>query len=438
MRRLVLAILVGGLISSHANAALASAQELFGFGSRSPGMAGGCIALSEGFEAVYANPAGLAWTPRQSFAFGYMRTDMFLEARGADGALQDAQAVERPGGLSFGAAVPLPLPGDWNDRFHLGVGLYIPDSDLIQAHVPAPFEPGFPIIGNRANTLGIHAAGAVRVTDWLRLGAGVKVLARLIGDIQVSPNVVGQLSSSIVDELKSTWALLAGVTVGPFDGFRVAAAFRGEEVGSFSLPIRADLGDAFPIEVPTIRIQGVAQYDPRSIALATSWSPGAWLATEASVTFKQWSRHPEPIETATPGAEAPPPIGLEDTLSLRLSAETTGSLAPLWRWEARLGYGFEPAPAPAQRGPNNHLDNDRHIAALGASFTRVFPSEAEDDERTVTLHLFAQHHLLTRRRHIKDTTLHVESPGWLDNAGLPWIESSGHVLTTGAGLEVGF
>ena len=438
MTRLILALLSGWFITLHAAPAFASAQELFGFGSRSPGMAGGTVALSEGFEALYANPAGLAWTSRKSFAFGYTRTDMFLDARSGSGGVGDAARVDRPGGITFGTAVPLPLPGAWNHRFHLGIGLYIPDSVLIQARVPAPYEPGFPIVGNRANTLGIHAAGAVRITDWLRMGAGVKVLARLIGDIRISPNIVGQLSSSIVDELKSTWALLAGITLGPFEGVRVAAAYRGEEVGSFSLPIQTDLGEAFPIEVPTIRIRGVAQFDPRTVALASSWSPGSWLQTEASVTFKQWSRHPEPIETATQAAVAPPPISLEDTFSWRLSAESGGALHPLWRWEARIGYGFEPSPVPGQSGPSNHLDNDRHISAIGASFSRLFPSDEGESDRSITVHLFVQHHLLSPRRHVKDPSLSASSPGWVDNAGAPWIESSGQILTTGAGLEVAF
>ena len=43
-----------------ASTATASPLDLFGFGGRSPGMAGTGVALSTGYDSVYLNPAGLA------------------------------------------------------------------------------------------------------------------------------------------------------------------------------------------------------------------------------------------------------------------------------------------------------------------------------------------------------------------------------------------
>ena len=69
MRRLALAALFYAIAS---NSAPASEPERFGFGMRSPAMAGTGTATADDYEATYENPAGLAFSPHRRLTIGYV------------------------------------------------------------------------------------------------------------------------------------------------------------------------------------------------------------------------------------------------------------------------------------------------------------------------------------------------------------------------------
>ena len=71
----------------------ASAIDLFGYGARGMAMGGAVAASVAGHAAVYYNPARLAFDEQLSFAVGYQRAAISLEAQGEAWPALDAPAL---------------------------------------------------------------------------------------------------------------------------------------------------------------------------------------------------------------------------------------------------------------------------------------------------------------------------------------------------------
>ena len=420
--------------------ARASSQDLYGYGARGPAMAGANTALCAGWESIWYNPAGLVADRQRTFAFGYQTGIPRLEVSG--GALGEGRRpddLDKAGGIVIGASLPLPLPDPMTERIFLGMGLYIPDAVLISANVPAPYTPRFAIIGSRANTLAVQLGGAVRITDWLAAGAGVRVIASLSGSIDVAPNVFGRLGSKVSDELLAEYSLHAGVLLGPIEGVRFGVAYRGEQRADFSVPLTADLGATFPLDVPDMNIEGTAQFDPQQVAMGLAWDPVPWLSAEVGVVWRQWSAYPEPVANTTPSMPAQPPPGFVDTWSPRVGVEGRLALDDAWELEGRAGYLYEPTPVPEQRGSNNFLDNDRHGWSLGVGGRFGLRDDGGAEELVLRADLYVQHQLLVERtNHKRGGTNGAEAQVLEGNGGWPSITTSGDLLSVGGALTVGF
>ena len=108
------------MMCTFASSALASSQDLFGYGVRCPAVAGACLTETGSFENT---------TPtRREFARGSIRRNLLcritrLSISGWTG-IQSAIIPERSGGLSFGTTFTLPLPGWGKDRLALGLGMF--------------------------------------------------------------------------------------------------------------------------------------------------------------------------------------------------------------------------------------------------------------------------------------------------------------------------
>lgn len=415
-----------GLFIGTPQRAEGSAQDLFGFGVVCPGMANACLTRPQGIEGAYYNPAGLSGVKEKTVSFSYMSAFYGVKTSGLGEAASSHTDLTRSGGLAFGAAVPLPLPLPVGKAISFGIGMYIPDESLIRAQIPSPGTPWYPVIGNRANTLGVQAGIAVAPTRWLHLGLGVKVLAELVGEIGVSPGPTGILASTIRDELQTTLSPLAGITVFPFSEVRFSVVYRGEERGAFSLPIRADLGDEFPLQIPEVTIEGLAQYDPQQSALGVRWEPHSHFSVEWNVQWRNWSAYPTPITNATPAASPQEPPKFSDTFSPRMGVEGLIGLSPSASLAYRGGYGYEPSPAPEQNAANNHLDSDRHVLGVGFGLAWEF-----GDRSSLQIDAFFQEHLLVERTHTKPSDSD-------DTPKIGPMTTQGMIHVMGMGLQVGF
>lgn len=420
MRRLLqlAASVLAGVVVHAAVPAAASPVDLFGLGARGQAMAGAVDSTASGFEAAYYNPAGLAWDARPSFALGYQSASFSLDVNGVEQATRDAPV------LTIGFGVPLPLGGALEDRLALGLAFAIPQSSILIADIARPGDPTFIVVENRAQTVSVLGCLAVRVTDWLSVGAGALALAELSGDIAVAPNDEGKLGTRVKDELRADYAFIAGLSVRPEPWLSFGLTWRSQSTARFSLPITADLGEDFGIPLPRLDITGTAQYDPAEAALGVGMRPTPWLLVALSGVWQRWSAFPLPIGyTAVPEGTPPqPPPNFHDTVSVRLGLEGDFPIDGELRVLPRLGASLEPTPVPDQTGFHNHLDGDRVVLTLGVGMV-LGP---------LHLDLAGQVHLLGERESAKDPAL-VTDPA--ANPGAPSITSAGTILV--GNLQIG-
>lgn len=359
-RALLIVVALVGLPST----AAASVPDLFGYGPRGLAMASTLTATASGWESVYYNPAGLGFGERPTFALGFQRTEHFLTI---DGASVDTPATSA---ITIGLQVPLPFGGVLEDRLAIGFGFVIPQAAVLLADIPRPGAPRFVRVQARAETVSLMGALGIKIIDELSIGAGFVALSELSGAIEVAPNDAGRIGSSVRDELIADFSPIVGVMAKPLPTVSMGLVYRDESVAEFALPIKADLGDQFPLPVPELQIEGIAQYDPTEIAFAVAVRPRPELLVAVDWVWEQWSRYKNPLAfTAVPDdhPEQPPAV-FSDVVALRMAFELDAHAGPV-RLTPRLGFAVEPTPVPEQVGFHNYLDSTRLVTSSGLSLS---------------------------------------------------------------------
>lgn len=416
---------------SLAGPARAGNQDLYGFGARGPALGGAAIAFPRGFEAIYYNPAGLIMGGDRAFSIGFQATRFDLSIRSprpADVAgLADEDTVS---GVTLGIDVTIPLTGALEDRFAIGLALYIPSQTLLSARLPQVGTPQFSLVADRARALSISAALAIKITEWLRIGGGVRVLAGLGGFIRAGPTELGNLGSDVEDELVARYAGVFGVQANPHPNVSIGAVVRTALGGDFQLPVVADLGGDLPLAVPEINIEGMAVWDPLQVALHVGYRPFDELSIEVGATWKHWSAMPTPIENGTVSVPAQQALDFSDTVVARIGIESEHVVATHYHLAARAGYAYEPSPVGEQTGQHTYLDSDRHIASLGLGAGYETCSGFR-----VQLDLYGQLHIMTPRTFEKVLELDG-AVGITDSPAFPWIGHEGTIFSFGAVVEV--
>lgn len=398
--------------------AAASPLELFGFGGRSPGLAGAGVASSEGYDAVFLNPGGLGLASRKRATVGGMYGDFALSMDGAD------TGTESAGGLVIGGAVPMPLGGAARDRVGIGFGFHIPTVAINRARAPYPGEPVFTLLESRSHVIAMQFAVGVKLDERWSVGAGIMALAVLRGGIDVTTDGSGRFTTQSEQRLQTRFSPVVGARWRWRDDVDLGAVFRAPSRSDYDIRVTNDLADVLPVTLPEIRIAGAAQYDPLTVAVEAAWRARPGLTVTGHLAWARWSAFPYPTlnpTVGTPPQEAP---DFHDTAIPRLAVEHTrralgGTVS------ARAGYAFLWSPAGEQTGRQSLLDNHRHLVATGLGL--AWPG------RLVPLHLDAwvQLHALVPRRHAKD------SGRFLPGEDVPFdvLDTGGRVVV--GGLTVG-
>ena len=330
---------------------------MFGMGARTPGMGATGVADAEGYDATYTNPAGLVAPTNRRLTLGYVHAGYQFSLDGAH------RPVDETDGILLGADLPIPLGWILRDRVALGLGFYFPFGVINRARAPYPDEPRLALLDSRTQVVSVLVAAGVRVHERVDIGVGVLALAALVGTISIQP--VGTRITTVAEEqLTTSFSPIIGARVRALRWLTLGAVFRGESKSTYDIEITNNLGSRLPLTLPTLRIAGVAQYDPMQAAIEGSFRPLRWLTVDVGVTWKHWSGFGLPTENATLGAPPQPPPGFVDTAVPRVGAEATKRWAH-FALAGRTGYFFEPTGA---RGPVL-LDADRHVLTFGAGLT---------------------------------------------------------------------
>ena len=401
---------------ARAPAGAASTLDLFGFGMRSPGLAGAGVASADDYEAVYANPAGLAHARHKRATVGALVADFALKLDGNDA------GVDTASGLVLGGALPVPLGGAAKDRVGLGFGFYVPNSAINRAQAPFPGQPTYVLLANRAHVVAVQVGLGARITPRLSVGVGVVALAELRGHIDVSTDAGGRFVSNSEQQLLTRFAPIVGGRY-QLGATTLGLAVRAPSRSDYDIQVTTALGDAIPLELPPNRIAGASQYDPLTVAAEAAHRRGPLLGS-AQLAWQRWSAFPQPTLNAVSGTLPQQPPAFHDTVVPRLALEWSRAAGKL-ALAARGGYALLLSPAGEQRGQQSLLDNHRHLLALGGSL-------AIAGRLPIRLDVFAQLHVLQARRHTKDPGLQVgDAPVPFDR-----IDTGGHIVVLGAALGV--
>jgi len=406
--------------------ALASPEDVFGFGPRSMALGGTGAAIGEGYEAVYANPALLSTERARSLTLGFVGATFDLHA----GKRISYEALR---GSIIAATVPVPFGGVLKDRITIGLGFFTPFGLVVRGRILYPETPQF-LIADRTQSVAIQAGVGVDVGHHIRIGGGFAALAALSGSVLVATDASGRIGTVVEDTLVASYGPIFGASYDIGDAYRVGVTFRGKLEGRFNVVITVkDLGE---IVIPPLNISGVAQYDPWQIAAEVARVKGPWKVA-VGATYKHWSAYPGPAEATVRcpspdevpeapehcAALVPADPGYHDTVVPRIGAERSIVLGRGVAGRVRAGYFFEPSPAPEQTTAANRFDDARSVFSLG------YAALLGDPVPRVELALFGQLHLLHPREHHKDADVPP------DNPGAPSVESSG--LIVAGGLTVG-
>jgi long-chain fatty acid transport protein len=405
---------VASLLCARASAT-ASPLELFGFGGRSPAMAGTGVASSDSYEAVYLNPAGLARVIAKRATVGGVYGDFTLRRSGEDPDVDPAR------GVVFGGQFPLPLGGTMKDRVGFGFGFWIPSETLNRARAPFPGTPSFVLLENRAHVIALQFATGVKVRDDVDVGVGVIALAILAGGIHVSTDAAGRFATTSEQELLTRFAPVAGVTWHARPSIDLGVVFRGTSRSDYDIAVTTDIGDVVPIQLPPIRIAGNAQYDPMTVAVEAAWRARPDLLATAQLQWQHWSAFPLPTLNPVSGTPPQEEPGFHDTVVPRLGVEYTRASGQAVL-ALRGGAAFVMSPAPEASGRQSFLDNHRLVGTAGIGYS------APRSRLPISIDLWAQAHQLVPRRHAKDAGVFEDD--------LMVVDTKGHVLVGGLTLGV--
>ncbi|MEO8704358.1 MAG: outer membrane protein transport protein [Kofleriaceae bacterium] len=397
--------------------ARASTLDLFGFGMRSPALAGTGAATADDYESVYANPAGLADAHTKRATVGVVVADFRTK--------MDGDIVGDSGsGTVLGGVVPMPLGGWAKDRIGLGFGFHIPNDTLNRVRAPFPGVPQFALLENRSHVIAIQLAVGVKLTDRLSVGAGVIVLAALRGGIDVTTDAGGRFSADSEQRLTTQFAPVVGARWHASPRLSYGLVVRAPVRSDYDIKVTSDLGDAIPLTLPEIRIAGNAQYDPLSVAAEAAWRWRPDLLLVGQVEYQHWSAYPLPTKNPVPATLEQQPPGFHDRPVPRIGAEWTARTEPATMF-VRAGYSFLWSPAPEMTGQQSLLDNNRHLVGVG--FGLVLTGKLP-----LRVDIYGQLHHLQARSHVKDPDL--QQPGKLPV--FDSISTSGNVLVTGAAVGI--
>lgn len=421
--------LLACLAALGASTAQASPQDLFGYGGRTPGLAMTGASYAEGYEAVFANPAGLGPVRTRGLNLGMHGAGFSLNLDGERHALEPAR------GMSIGFHLPLPFGDILEDRLVLGGGFFTPAAALMLGKVSFPETPQWTVL-DRAQVLAVQVALGVDLRgllDGLHFGIGVSALADVIGVLDVRLDETNAFSSVVETQLLTTFAPILGLRYQQ-PTWGVGLAYRHELAAHMDLEIAtSDL----PLTLPVLTVGGVVQYDPPTLIAEGHWRPAPDSMIVLNLTTRFWSAYPGAQIASTEGGQNAPAPDFSIIPSPRIAFEQTFR-DDNFDLALRIGYAYEATPAPAarmaprrggdgqpiesDRVPFRAIDNDRHIITAGAGWTIRLGGGVE----RLTLDVYGQLHALAPRTHEIGRT-----------AEAPPMVSDGYVLGGGwtLGLE---
>jgi long-chain fatty acid transport protein len=282
---------------------------------------------------------------------------------------------------------------------------------------------------NRPQRLFINVNLAVQPLPWLHIGAGINFLTHTRGTVNLEGLIFidevarSTLPTSVAVDFITVRYPSAGLLFTPNDSWSLGLSFRdqvsvelnlGAKVAGALVLSGAQLPGSFELTSLNHNL-----FSPRQLWLGGTWRPHHSLLLSLDLGWLQWSNFPSPTAKVTLDLDIdqfpsdgllPPPItvldpNFHDIAAARLAAEFTLAVGSAGELMFRAGYGFEPSPAPDQRGGTNYVDAAKHALAAGVGLTIDGWSSYVD--APLSIDVAAQWILLAEREYLKDSPADV-------------------------------
>ena len=365
----------------------ANPYDMFGAGARAASMGGAHTAATNDASANYYNPALLARLPHLQLDIGYSHARPNLRLNDQSLGVDSAR----------GTRIALGMPGQVG-KFRLGVGVsvYLPDQQLTRIRSLSESQPRFALYDNRPQRYVLSVNAGLAIGDKFSIGGGIGYLTGTEGELSLAGRVGfpdaedSELRLDMdVDVVTIPYPIL-GVAYQVRPWLAIAASYRGgaQPVSDLNLTVEGDIGAANidPIVADAlvdIHTVSLFHFQPAEFTLGLDALISKGLRIAADLSFHRWSAFSNPaarlntelelgefnelvdLPAETPLAKA----SYHDILIPRLGAEWTLREGAKSTLQGRLGYSYEPSPAPEQIGATNLVDNDKHTASLGVGAT---------------------------------------------------------------------
>ena len=459
--------------------ALAGPVDLVGFGSPSMARAGGGVALLDGAQGVFRNPALLQDMQASQLAVGGWllrgNLDPVQEVwwdTNRDGLVDDSDSplqvdVQPDPADAIGVALGRPI----GERFGLAFAATLPVRRMLRIQTFEPSLPTYFFLDNRAQRFDMTLGFGWEQLPGLSVGGSVQVIARARFTLDTTLDVtlrgategdeeLGALVSELtLDPHTMTLDIVPGLApvaglhwdvgelIPALDGLALAGNYRG----STGLPIDVDVdlqanldlrdvGDLEPLGTTVLVPIHLAVFDHY---LPARWTMGAgWTSPDRFRAFVDLFHtryapmqisvaHVVDTEVQSQLLQLPDPSvadGNPVTATLRNTWSTkAGGEVYLPRWEpgrgigwlqgvVRGGFGYEPSPLVAQGSTSALLDADRLILAGGLGVAHGAPFGLIEGPVSWDAHV--QVHMLGEGSLPVDTTTY--RPGApVDGGGVP-------------------
>lgn len=391
--------------------------DLYGYGARAAGMGGAMTAEVNDFTAVFYNPAAMGGFKDVSTGFQFQYTGMLTDVQSKDPQRPvKCDYCKGPSNAAFALGMVLPLPGKVKEHVAFGMGFYLPGKVMLRLQAPSREEPYWYQYQSGAERLQMNFALGIRIFDWLKFGAGISLLADLVGD---SANVGVDLFSKQITHsdinayLGTRVAPIFSLHSTPIQRLRLGLTYRYEMQVNYKIPANVDLEG---IGILGFVISGTSQYQPHTLQFGASFDITPEFTVSLDGIYQAWSRAPSPymnvaIDLSGPTLEglglgsaldvssAKQPAGFSDTFGGRLGLEARVHE----RFTVRAGGSIRPTPVPRQDTEGTNLmDNTTIGAALGVSVN--FPDPTGVLSRPIFVELTGQSQFILKREANKQPT----------------------------------
>jgi long-chain fatty acid transport protein len=381
-------------------------EERFELGARMKAMGGIGVTQAEDFSATYYNPANLGFCPSTIISLGYQHTATSFKSS------DEKKLPEQLGSnnvMLIGACLKLPLNIAFGAYGSFGVG------PVALKFRTADGQLRMPLYDNSLTPPTAGFAVSIRPIKWLALGVGTSITIHTQFEQKIIlplPPAKEALEIDMGGSVSPAVPIVAGITIEPLDGLRVAAVIRSARYNKFSDISLANL-KVFGKEVEVKQLlEGSFGFSPMQIGGGISYS-FLDFNVGGDLTWYRWSAYRGPflhIRSAD-NTELGKFINYPPNEDYKFSDLLIPRIGAEYVWNnsisARLGYGYRGSPAPEPEGVTQLVDGGVHMLSGGGGYKHAW------EKVSIIADAYFSAHIMPKRAFKK-----YNLAGWAYNTGL--------------------